>query len=343
MARPEGPRDEAAPEEGLGDGGRPGRCLEVDEEEVRHRRRHPPAEGRQACREAWSLRLDPGEVLGEARRVAQDGGADGHRRDAHRARRPVRLEAGDGRPRGDGEPDPGSGDGVGLRERPDRHHVRPAPVADDGRPPDELGVGLVDDDRRRRSAGRCGVGRYGRRAGRRGSPRARLGPSGCSDRRARRGRPGRPPSEGPPGRGATRRSPAAGGRPRPWPAAARSRPGTWRTSGSGRRPSRPVGGRPSRRGRGPRRPLPRRGSRRVRPGRRRRRPRRGGGSRSAGTRSGARRSGPRRGLWPRRPAGSGSCSGRSGRWSSDRARSGRRPAPSSPPRRNRRGRRARRR
>ena len=107
-----------------------------------------------ASAQAAALGLDACEVGLEDRRVEQRLGHDRHRDRRHRARRPVRVRCVAMTSRlGDREPDAQAGERVGLAGGPDDDEPRVASRAA-GRAvvADELGVGLVEDDDRRRPA-----------------------------------------------------------------------------------------------------------------------------------------------------------------------------------------------
>ena len=186
---------------------------------------------------------DAGEVVVEDRRVAQRLGDERDRHGRHRAGRPVRVEPGDQLGAGDREPDPQAGQRVGLARGPDDDEVRVGVAQPDERRPDELGVGLVEDDDRCRTAGRGRI--LGETVEEVADRAVRLGQRGRvvraaqpDDRRVRAAaRADGVQVERPAGLLAAPRRP-----PRPVRRAARSGPGTWRRSGSGRRPDRRPGG-----------------------------------------------------------------------------------------------------
>ena len=93
----------------------------------------------------------------EDRRVEQRLGDDGDRDGRDGAGRPVRVEPGDHLGPGDREPDPQPGEGVGLARGPDDDEVRVVVAEPEQRGPDELRVGLVEDDDRWLATGRGGV------------------------------------------------------------------------------------------------------------------------------------------------------------------------------------------
>ena len=169
-------------EKPLGRGGGAFRRTEVDQQEVRHARPDRPARLGQPVGQAAALGLDAGEVALEDRGVEQRLGHDRHRDRRHRPGRPVRVHPGDDLCVGDGEPDAQPREGIGLagRAHDDEPRIRLAKRQE--RRPDELRVGLVEDDDRRFGwrprRDRRGALRWCRRA----RP-ARSGCSGCTARR----------------------------------------------------------------------------------------------------------------------------------------------------------------
>ena len=171
-------RHEAAAQEPLGDGRRPLRRAEVDEQEVRDRRADRPAGRAQAGGEA--LALDARRARGWPR-----GCVSSRRASVTTVTETVETEPGGRygfsramtRGIGDREPDPQAGERVGLAGRADDDEVRVAGPQAEERPPDELGVGLVEDD------DRAPGGRRGRRPRRGPSSRRCDGAVGLRERR----------------------------------------------------------------------------------------------------------------------------------------------------------------
>ena len=145
----------------------------------------------QRLREPRALGLDPGRGCASrmpsvAQRLGDD--RDGHRRDG--PGRPIRVEPGDDLGPRDREPDAQAGERVGLAGGPDDDEVRVARAQREERGADELRVGLVEDDDRRRPVVRRGVGAEPREERPRSTPsrlgQRRSGCSGCTARRPRR-------------------------------------------------------------------------------------------------------------------------------------------------------------
>ena len=189
VARPERAGHEAAGEQAFGDRAGPLRRAEVDQDEVRDRRADRPADRAQRLGQAASARVSTRARLSSriesSRRTSvtsvteiveiEPGGRNG-------------FKPGDHLGTGDAEPDPQTGQGVGLARGPDDDQVRVDVAQTEQRGPDELRVRLVEDDDRCSAPGRRPHPRRGPPGARRSRHRVRRGRSGCSGCTARRPR-----------------------------------------------------------------------------------------------------------------------------------------------------------